>query len=204
VPTTINQVLILVAFVIPGFVLIRVKRLSYPSAEESFQRMLLDSLTLSCIVHGLTSPVWYWCYASGAHGRRPVAFGVVVFAILFAVPVLLGLLYNLLAASGRARWLRELLNIPDPLPTAWDYYFRKKPGCWVRVILKSGQVIAGLFGPSSFASSFPQKQDLFLEKLLSLDEDGMVAGWADDSAGALVKMEEVERLEFFEIEGMTP
>ncbi len=43
---------------------------------------------------------------------------------------------------------------------------------------------------------------LFLEKLLLLDEDGTVAGWADYSAGALVKMEEVERLEFLEIEGM--
>lgn len=201
-PTTISQVLILVAFIIPGFVLVRVKRLSFPSAGESFQMTLLDSLALSCIVHGLASPAWYWCYASGIHTRKPVVFGLVVFAILFAIPVLLGLIYSFLVASGSARWLRGFLNIPEPLPTAWDYYFRKKPGCWVRVILKSGQVIAGLFGPSSFASSFPQKQDIFLEKLLSLDEDGMVAGWADYSAGALVKMEEVERLEFFEIEGM--
>jgi Family of unknown function (DUF6338) len=148
--------------------------------------------------------LWYWCYASGTATRRPVVTGLMVFAILFAIPALLGLIYNLLAASGGARWLRELLKIPDPLPTAWDFYFRKRPGCWVRVILKSGQVIAGLFGPSSFASSFPRNQDLFLEKLLSLDEDGMVLGWADYSAGALVKMEEVERLEFFEIEGMEP
>lgn len=203
-PTTLSQVLILVAFFIPGFILVRVKRLSYPSAEESLQGMLLDSLTLSCIVHGLASPIWYWCYASGIPTRRPIVFGLVVFAILFAIPVLLGLLYSLVAASAGARWLRGFLNIPEPLPTAWDYYFRNRPGCWVRVILKSGQVIAGLFGPSSFASSFPQRQDLFLEKLLSLDEDGMVAGWADYSAGALVKMEEIERLEFFEIEGMTP
>ena len=203
-PTTMSQVLILVAFLIPGFILVRVKRLSYPSAEEPFQRTLLDSLTLSCIVHGLASPLWYWCYASGTATRRPVVTGLMVFAILFAIPALLGLIYNLLAASGGARWLRELLKIPDPLPTAWDFYFRKRPGCWVRVILKSGQVIAGLFGPSSFASSFPRNQDLFLEKLLSLDEDGMVLGWADYSAGALVKMEEVERLEFFEIEGMAP
>jgi uncharacterized protein DUF6338 len=199
--TTFSQILILVAFIIPGFVLVRVKRLSFPSAEESFQTTLLDSLALTCIVHGLASPAWYWCYVSGIPTKRPVVFGFVVFAILFGIPVLLGLIYSLLVASGSARWLRGFLNIPEPLQTAWDYYFRQKPGCWVRVILKSGQVIAGLFGPSSFASSFPGKQDLYLEKLLSLDEDGMVTGWADYSAGALVKMEEVERLEFFEIEG---
>jgi len=202
-PTTINQVIILVGFFIPGFVLIRVKRLSYPSTEESFQRTLLDSLMLSCIVHGLASPLWYW-YASGAARQRPVVIGLMVFAILFALPVVLGLFYNLVAASERARWLRGLLKIREPVPTAWDYYFDKKLARWVRVFLKSGQVVAGLFGTASFASSFPQKQDLFLEKLLLLDEQGMVVGWSAYSSGALVKMEDVERLEFFEIEGIAP
>ena len=58
-PTTISQVPILVAFIIPGFVLVRVKRLSFPSAGESFQMTLLDSMALSCIIHGLAFPVWY-------------------------------------------------------------------------------------------------------------------------------------------------
>jgi hypothetical protein len=98
-PTTINQVLILLAFFIPGFVVVRVKRLSYPPAEESFQRVLLDSLALSCIVHALASPVWYWSYASGLPVRRPVVFGLMVLAVLFAIPVLLGLAHNFLGAS---------------------------------------------------------------------------------------------------------
>jgi len=75
-PTTRSQVLILVAFFIPGFVLVRVKRLSYPPAEESFQRVLLDSLALSRIVHALASPVWYWSYAWGIPMRRPTVFGL--------------------------------------------------------------------------------------------------------------------------------
>ena len=203
-PTTRSQVLILVAFFIPGFVLVRVKRLSYPPAEESFQRVLLDSLALSRIVHALASPVWYWSYAWGIPMRRPTVFGLMgsCHSLCDSGPV--GPRLQPVGASEGARWLRRALNIREPLPTAWDYYFRKKPGCWVRVILKSGQVMAGLFGPSSFASSFPQKQDLFLEKLLVLDEDGMVVGWTEYSAGVLVKMEDVERLEFFEVEGIAP
>jgi len=64
--------------------------------------------------------------------------------------------------------------------------------------------MAGLFGPNSFASSFPQRQDLFVEKLLSLDEDGKAVGWKGGSAGALISVENLERIEFFEIEGVTP
>ncbi len=69
---------------------------------------------------------------------------------------------------------------------------------------KSRQVMAGLFGPNSFASSFPRQQDLYVEKLLSLDSHGRVQGWVEDSAGALVKMENLDRIEFFEVEGVMP
>ena len=47
-PSSLNQILILVAFVIPGFVMVRVKRLSYPVVTDSLQTTLLDSLALSC------------------------------------------------------------------------------------------------------------------------------------------------------------
>jgi hypothetical protein len=60
--------------------------------------------------------------------------------------------------------------------------------------------MAGLFGPNSFASSFPNKQDIYVEKLLRLDDNGQVVELIDGSAGALVKMEDLERIQFFEID----
>ena len=60
--------------------------------------------------------------------------------------------------------------------------------------------MAGLFGPNSFPSSFPNKQDIYVEKLLRLDENGHVVELIDGSAGALVKMEDLERIQFFEID----
>jgi hypothetical protein len=67
------------------------------------------------------------------------------------------------------------------------------------VTFKNGQVMAGLFGPNSFAGSFPNKQDLYIEKLLSLDEHGNVKGLIENSAGAIVRMDDLDRIEFFEI-----
>jgi hypothetical protein len=131
VPTTFNQILILLVFIIPGVILIRVKRLAYPKAEESTPSIVLDSLALSSLVHGLCSPVWYWAYASQSYVASPVLFGSQVFAILFVVPVLLGILFNVVGGTDRARWLREFLYIPHPDPTAWDYHFRKGKAYWM-------------------------------------------------------------------------
>lgn len=110
------------------------------------------------------------------------------------------------AKTEKLRWLRrlrEFLGFPHPDPTARDYHFRKGRPYWLWLTFKSGKVMAGLFGPNSFASSFPHKRDLYIEKLLRLDEDGHVVELIDNSAGALVMMEDVERIQFFEIDEVT-
>ena len=84
--------------------------------------------------------------------------------------------------------------------TAWDYHFRKGRAYWVWLTFKNGKVMAGLFGPNSFASSFPHKRDLYVEKLLRLDENGGVVELIENSSGALVAMEDLERIEFFELD----
>ena len=205
-PTSFSQILILLVFIIPGFVLMRVKRVAYPTAEPSTASIVLDSLALSCFVHGLASPIWYLSYVFGWYVTRPRLFGMVALFILLIGPSLLGVLYVWLTKTEKAqwlRWLRELLGFPHPDPTAWDHHFRKGRAYWVWLTFKSGQVMAGLVGPNSFASSFPHEQDLYVEKLLSLDKHGRVQRWVEDSAGALVKMADLERIEFFEIEGVT-
>jgi len=201
-PSTFIQVVLLLVFIVPGFILMRVKRIAYPGQEGSAPAMMLDCLTLSSFVHALCSPIWYWAYISQPYILHPVWFGVSLFGILFAVPIALGSLYVKFSETERARWLRELLGLPHPAPTAWDYHFRKGRAYWVWMTFKSGAVMAGLFGPNSAASSFPNKQDLYVEKLLSLDEHGKVRSWVDASAGAVVRMDDLERIEFFEIEVM--
>ena len=56
-PTSLNQVLVLLVFIIPGFILMRVKRVAYPTVEASATSTVLDSLSLSCVIYALASPV---------------------------------------------------------------------------------------------------------------------------------------------------
>jgi len=203
VPTSFSQILVLLLFIIPGFVVMRVKRVAYPTVEPSTASTALDSLALSCVVYAVASPLLYLSYLHGWHITRPVLFGILALFILLIVPCIFGVLYVWLTKTQKALWLREFLGFPHPDPTAWDYHFRKGRPYWVWLTFKSGKVMAGLFGPSSFASSFPHKRDLYVEKLLRLDERGHVVELIDNSAGALVMMEDVERIQFFEIDEVT-
>lgn len=200
-PTSLNQVLILLVFIIPGFVLVRVKRVAYPSVSVSTADTVLESLAWSCFVHVLALPLWYPSYVSRWWAAHPLIFALFAFIILLLVPGSLGGLYVWLTKTGKLRGAREFLGFPHPDPTAWDYLFRKHRAYWVRLAFKNGDVMAGLYGPNSFASSFPNKRDLYIEKLSQLDEAGNVVEWIEGSAGALVEMEELERIEFFEIGG---
>jgi Family of unknown function (DUF6338) len=199
VPTSLNQVLILLVFIIPGFVLVRVKRVAYPSVSASTGDTVLESLAWSCFVHAFALPLWYPGFVSGWWSSHPVVFGLFAFTILLLFPGLLGGLYVRLTKTGRLRGVRELMGFPQPDPTSWDYFFRKERAYWVWLTFKSGKVMAGLFGPNSFASSFPHKRDLYIEKLLRLDDEGKVVELIQNSAGALVTMDDLERIQFFEI-----
>jgi Family of unknown function (DUF6338) len=203
VPTSFNQVLILVLFIVPGFVAMRVKRVAYPSVEPTAGTAVLDSLALSCVVYALVSPLLYLSYFQRWYVTKPVRFALLALFVLLILPCVLSVLYVWSTTTGKWVWLRGWLGFPHPDPTAWDYHFRKGEAHWIWLTFKSGQVMAGLYGPNSFASSFPQRQDVFIEKLLALDENAKVMGWKEDSAGALINMENLERIEFFEMEGVT-
>ncbi len=202
-PTSFNQVVVLLVFIIPGFILMRVKRVAYPTLEASATSTVLDSLSLSCMIYALASPLLYVAFVGRWYEERPLAFATLTLIVLLAAPVAFGVLYVRFTQGQKGVWLRGILGFPHPDPTAWDYHFRKGRAYWVWLTFKSGKVMAGLFGPNSFASSFPHRRDLYIEKLLRLDERGNVVELIENSAGVLVTMDDVERIQFFEIEEIT-
>ena len=117
-PGSLSQIWVLLVFIIPGFVLMRVKRVAYPTAEASTGSTMLDSLTLSCVVYALASPLLYLSYLYRWSVTRPVLFSILALVILLVLPCGLGTLYVRFTKSGRARWLREVLGFPNPDPTA--------------------------------------------------------------------------------------
>jgi len=84
-------------------------------------------------------------------------------------------------------------------PTAWDYYFSYRQPCFILVHLKNGSLIGGYFGSRSFASAYPDKRSLFIEKVIQIDENGNFGSYVENSDGVLLREDDFEYLEFFSI-----
>lgn len=91
-------------------------------------------------------------------------------------------------------------RIVHPTPKAWDYFYSLGKPVWVLVHLKNGNKIGGLFGDDSFASSFPNEQDIYLEEVWHVDEEGILLDKINQTAGLLINDKEIEYLEFFELD----
>lgn len=195
-PTSMQALLIIVLFLMPGFIARSLLSSVYPTSEPSEARLALTAVTLSCVNYG----IWSWLivlswqkswYKSGGF----LAFLAVL--VLFLSPVLGPLAIVKLTQTSYFRSVRETFGIRHPAPKAWDYFFGKGTACWIIVTLKSGRVIGGYYGTESFASSFPHVEDLYLELLCDMTPDGRLNGITPLTLGGIIRMEEVELLELF-------
>jgi hypothetical protein len=195
-PTSVQAVIVVALFLMPGFIARSVLSSVYPASEPSESRLALTAITLSCVNYG----IWSWLlvlswqrdwYKSNSF----LAFLAVL--ILFLSPVVGTLAFVKLTQTNAGRRARETFGIRHPTPKAWDYFFGKGAACWVIATLKSGRVIGGYYGTESFASSFPHEEDLYLELLCNMTPDGRLRGITPLTLGGIIRMEEVELLEFF-------
>jgi hypothetical protein len=65
--------------------------------------------------------------------------------------------------------------------------------------IKDGRVIGGLYGPDSFASSYPEREDIYLEEIWKIDEEGKFLGKIADTKGLLINADIIEYIELFNI-----
>ncbi len=195
-PTSVQAVIVVALFLMPGFIARSVLSSVYPTSEPSESRLALTAITLSCVNYG----IWSWLLVLSWQRDWYKSNGFLVFLavlILFLSPVVGTLAFVKLTQTNAGRRARETFGIRHPTPKAWDYFFGKGAACWVIATLKSGRVIGGYYGTESFASSFPHEEDLYLELLCNMTPDGRLSGITPLTLGGIIRMEEVELLEFF-------
>jgi hypothetical protein len=200
-PQTIEAILVLLVFVIPGFVSSWILSHAYPRAEPGEARLVLEGIALSCINYGLQSwiLIFFW---KMRWFEEPVYLSLMAVFSLFIAPTILALTLVKVLDSEWMRSIRERFRLAHPVPKAWDRFFRQGKPCWVIATLKDGQVVAGLYGQNSFASSFPAEEDIYLERLCELSAEGKILRLSMRSLGAIIRMENVRLMEFIELEGL--
>lgn len=161
----------------------------------------------SAVFFALFSTPLYWLYSNywqAFTAGQPLPRWLAVMPLAYvALPTATG---TLLGRGVRAGW-RWTLGLSGSVraPRAWERLFQDRHEGWVRCRLKSGTWIGGAFaevdGRPSVVAQYPEPQDLYLDATIDVDpRTGGLRGdrqtATDDSAGVLLRWEEIEYLEF--------
>jgi hypothetical protein len=197
--TTTPQALVLLLFLlVPGFVFIRVVDNLLPGVRRSFAQQVIDivcwSFTIlalwllpALIVFGLSQRVSGWLFY--------LLLGALILLGVFGTPILLAYIFYKLYVRGT---LKNWGNKPSP--TSWDWFFSNRKGnhYYVRFHLKEGKELGGYFGDRSFAASSANGQEIYVEEVWRLDEDGRFIAPEEGTPGAMVNREDCTHIEFIE------
>ena len=179
-------------FVVPGFVAMKVYDLIVPSERRKFGESVIEVVSFSMLNLGLT--FWIIAEINNPEFRfnNPVLYYFATFLVVSVVPAALAIATSKLLTS---RFLRGI--ILHPTPTGWDYFFAKGQACWILFHLKSGTKLGGLYGENSFASSFPNEQEIYVQEIWRVDELGRFVEKVEGTAGTIIKREECKLIELF-------
>lgn len=86
----------------------------------------------------------------------------------------------------------------SPIRRPWDWVFFRLEPTWVIVHLHDGRKIGGIWDKKSYASSFPVKEQIYLEKVWQLDESGGFEKPIEGSKGIIFLGHDISSVEFFE------
>ena len=83
---------------------------------------------------------------------------------------------------------------------AWGCCFGRRKQGWVWVTFNDGTMIAGFWGTQSFASSFPSPEDIYLEKVYQVNENGVLSeAPLPDSGGVWIQGNQIKFMESIDI-----
>ena len=186
----------LLVFVVPGFVAMKAYSLFNPSKRLDWSSAAVEVFCYGSINLAICWPALAWVAGMRAELLSSPWFGAVCLIVLLVSPVLLAVLASRLR---RTDWVKR--RVTHPLPTAWDYFFEKRQPCWILFTLKNGARFGGFLGKNSFASSYPEPPDLYVEDLWRVDEHGKFGERVEGNLGMFVRYDDCSQMELFAVEG---
>jgi hypothetical protein len=183
--TTVQSLLLFLAFLIPGFVSVQVYSLLVPTTPSDFSSRINELFAYSAIHYALT--IWFVLWSNWNL--------IVIYAVVFVVPIC----WPLLLVGIRRSPLMRSFPLPDPTP--WDGFFARhartpnERGLFVRAKTKSGDLVAGYYGRKSLSSTFPNPAQLYLEVAYVINPDGSTRPM-NNTAGVIINCADAEYVIF--------
>lgn len=186
-----GKLTLFIGFLVPGFIAIKIYELLSPSRQVDSSKLVIDAVAYSCMNYAIL--LWPISVVENSNIRQthPNLYILFYVFVLFLAPVILVVGW---------KYLREVEFIqrfvPHPTQKPWDFVFGKRRCYWVIVTLKTGEKVGGMYGPSSFSSSAPAGEQIFLEEEWLLNAEGGFERKVEQSSGVIVTSD-ISMIEFF-------
>lgn len=187
----LDKLIIFILFVIPGFISLKIYELFFPSEQKNSSKQIIDAITYSCINYGILAIPIFTVEYYAIKDNYPFWYYMFYFLVLFIFPVLWTYIWAKIRESDKIQDIA-----PHPHKKAWDYIFSKRESYWIKITLKNGTVVGGLYDCKSFASSSPSKEHIYLEESWKIKKDGTFKKMKNDSKGILILQKQIAYMEF--------
>jgi hypothetical protein len=191
----VDKLALFLLFFLPGFISMKVYDLIVSGESRDFSRSMLDAVCYSTLNFAALSGLITIILTGDFYHKHFFLYWLSVFVIMVVVPAFWPAAFLKLTT-----WHPVGKYFVHPIRKPWDYVFRKRTRFWIIVHLKNGQKIGGFFGPESFASSNPADEQIYLEEVWALDEEGRFEHQIERSRGIIVMKDEIRAVEFFRVE----
>lgn len=186
----IDKLLLFIAFVIPGFISIKVYELLYPGLPKDSSKQLVDAVAYSCINYALLFIPIYIVESKKVAQLHPTLYAGFYAFVFLVAPIIWVLLWKLIRTT---RLIQKA--VPHPTQKPWDYVFSRRERFWVKITLKDGAKIAGRYAERSFASSAPAAEQIYLEETWILNDKGGLERPKKQTAGVIITSSEIAYVE---------
>jgi hypothetical protein len=210
IPSGVPQLLILAAFVMPGFIF-QATRLRFrgqlPGERDQFSRVL-RALGISFFFDLFYFAVFSRAIQATASNpevifERPVSAAVIAFNFVFLVPIIAALLDLGLSLRSDKRlqqagfWKATFsafgtlftlaaYRLYNSAPSSWDFAARRLRPAWIRIQYTDNVWMGGYLGATGFINATPEPRELYLEQAWQLSDTGEFERPIDGSLGVWV------------------
>ena len=189
---TFENIQVFIIFFLPGFISVKTYQFLIATEKIEFSKAIFETIGYSILNYILMSwLIWLnlkedWMFINS------IWFYLSTFITLIITPIIWPLIIYLVL---RSEWIKKFIVI-HPIKSAWDSFFHKRESYWVIVHLKDGRKIGGKYSKNSFVSSFPRKEEIYLETVWKLNNDGSFESEINGTRGILILGDEIMAIEF--------
>lgn len=180
--------------VFPGLISTTIYRLIMPARALEWGNAVVQGLFYTGVNFVLSLPILYWLVFARDPIQEAGRYILAAILVLLVMPVVWPIaLVGIFKSKGVAN------RIQIPYPTAWDAFFDQRKPAFLLIHLTNGNLLGGYWGGNSYAGSYPNDGDIYLEAVYKVDAAGQFGDPIPNTRGVLLRKDQYTYIELFAV-----